>query len=231
MLTGEGTYATVLLVWAIDRLGYDEETGQPNVFVWSPETVMEEIHDETGVKLPRRNFSKLMAAVTVVTTDLFFRDVGRFIQLANVLAGDEFSPEEFNPADSVECAWAVTEGLLLWPPDEEDQEPFSDDVRHYIGHVLREEGYVTPPDVLKIALDSDFTGRVATEFSDDPEMFQAITENQNAKAAEVAAVIVEGLSEMLSQMRALTLRDGTTDEVEKKIMQVLRLNAAQAQEG
>lgn len=222
MLTGAGTYATVLLVWACDRLGFDVEKKMPNVFLWSPETVLREIKDTTGVAIPKRNFDKLMAAVAVITTDAFFQDVKRFIQLANILAGDDFDPEVFDPADATECAWAVTEGLLLWPPDEDEQEPFCDDIRHYIGKVLRDEGFVKPPDILRIALDADFSATVTHGFSDDPEMFAAIHKNQEDKAADVAAALHQGLTEMLSQLSALRLETGTTEDIAAKIGQAIR---------
>ena len=231
MLQGDGTYATVLLVWALDHFGIDADTGQPCVFVWAPDTIRQEIKTDTGVLLPKRNFDKLMAAVAIITTDSFFKNVSRFIQLANILAGDEFDPAEFDMADSVECAWAITEGLLLWPPDDDDPEPFCDDIRHYIGHVLREEGYVTPPDILRVALDADFSAKVQYGFSDDPEMFSAIYANQKAKADDVTSVITDGLSEMLSQLKALNLKDGSTEDVEKKIAQVLQQASAKAKQG
>jgi hypothetical protein len=224
MLRGDGTYATTLLVWAIDRLGTDEHSGQPGVLVWAPETIVEEIADDYGVRLSKRNLDKLMAAVTVVTTDLFFKNVGAFVQLANVLAGDDFQPDEFDPADSVECAWAITEALLLWPPDD-GEEPFADDVRHYVGAVLREEGYVTPPDVLRIALDADFSAKVRYDYADDPDTFSMIYKGQQAKADDVTDVIRDGLGELLRQLQALRLREGSTAEIQERIALTLRQGA------
>lgn len=222
MLTSDATYATVLLVWAVDRLGFNPDSRQPNVFEWTAQTIREEVRKDTGVTLPGRNLDRLLAAVEVVTTDAFFKNVARFVQLANVLAGGDFSPDEFDPADSLECAWAVTEGLLLWPPDDEDPEPFCDDIRHYIGHVLREEGYVTPPDVLRIALGADFSGRVKYDFADDPELFGAIYDVQQDKTREVEAVIGGGLRDLLAQLTALRLGEGSTDEIAERIRRTLR---------
>lgn len=215
MLRGEGTYATVILVWAIDHFGFDPETRQPHVFVWAPETIMHEIQRDTGVEPIKLNFDKLMAAITIVTTDLFFKNLSRFLVLANVLSGDEFQPDEVEYPDSAELAWALTEGLLLSPPDED--EPFCDDIRHYISHQLQEEGYVTPPDILRIAIGADLSDKVRFSFGDDPEMFSMIYQNQQAKADEVNAVVREGMQELVQQLKTLPLREGTTKELEERV--------------
>lgn len=215
-------YGTTLLVWAVDALGWDDETKQPNVFVWHPETVRLELEKAAGVGLPDHNFDKLMACVAVMTTDAFFKDPGRFIILVNALVGEGFDPHQVDHPSSLEIAWAVTEALLLVPPDAKEPEPFSTEVRHYVGRVLREEGYVTPPDILRIALDADFSAKVTYDFGDDPEMFGAITKVQEDKSREVTAVVSEGLAELLGQLKALPLQTGNTAEVEKRIGQTLR---------
>jgi hypothetical protein len=132
----------------------------------------------------------------------------------------------FDPADSVECAWAVTEALLLVPPDAEDPEPFSDEVRHYIGAVLREEGYVTAPDVLRIALDGDFADHVRFNFADDPEMFQGIYDVQASKAAEVTDTVRENLTELLEQIQSLPLVHGDARGLVARLSGQIRQDAA-----
>ena len=225
-LTNPDTYATVLLVIALDTFGpeclYDPD--DPDRGAWHPTTFRTMLEEKFGVKLPQANVDKLMAAVTVVTTDLFFTRVDRFITLANILAGDEFDPGVWEKADSVECAWAITEALLLDPPDPDNPEPFSDEIRTYVGLVLRDEGYVTPPDVLKIALDGDFSDKVRYNFSDDPEMFEGIYAVQQEKAAEVESVLRDALTELSQQLQSLPLKEGSTDEVLKRIGHMLELN-------
>jgi len=215
MLRGEGTYATTVLVWAIDHFGFDPETKQPNVFIWAPETIMHEIRRDTGVEPIKLTFDKLMAAITIVTTDLFFKDLSRFLVLATVLSGEEFQPDEVSHPDSAETAWALTEALLLSPPDED--EPFCGDIRHYISHLLKEEGYVTPPDILRIAIGADLSNQVRFNFSDDPEMFSMIYQNQQDKSDDVDAVIRQGTQELVQQLKALPLREGTTKELEERV--------------
>lgn len=222
LLADPDTFATVLLVAAVDAFGPDclYDADDPDRGPWHASTFRSMLEAHFGVTVPKCNLDKLMAAVAVVTTDLFFKNADRFITLANVLAGDEFDPGEFEKADAVECAWAVTEALLLSPPDD-DPEPFSDEIRAYIGFVLRDEGFVTPPDVLRIAVGGDFSADVRYNFADDPAMFSAIYAVQRDRTAEVEAVIRDGLLELRQQLAALPVSGGSTAEVVERIGRVL----------
>ncbi len=215
LLESPDTYATTLLVWALDTYGTE-------CLGWHPTTLKMEIESDFKVRLPKQNFDKLLAAVAVLTTDLFFKDAARFVQLANVLAGDDFEPDEFEPADSAEMAWAVTEALLLVPPDADDPEPFSDEVRHYIGLALEEEGFVSPPDILRIALGGDFRLKVDGAHAADPELMAEIRRVQAQRAGEVEAVVRNGLVELLDQLAALPLANGSTQGLTQKISTVIR---------
>lgn len=215
LLGSPDTYATTLLVWALDTFG-------PELLEWHPTTIKMEVEAAAGVRLPKGNLDKLLAAVVILTTDLFFKDAARFVQLANVLAGDDFEPDEFEPADAVECAWAVTEALLLVPPDDADPETFSDEVRLYVGHVLKEEGFVRPPDILRIAIGGDGSARAAADWGRDPELSAAIAAEDARKAAEVEQVVRDGLRELVEQLTALPLREGSTDRLAEKISATIR---------
>lgn len=226
LLSDPDTFATTMLVIAVETWGMDclQDDEDRERGPWHASTFRSMLEQHYGVKLPKCNLDKLMAAITIVTTDLFFKNADRFIVLANILSGDEFDPNQFEIADSVECAWAVTEALLLDPPDHDNPEPFSDDVRRYIGFVLKDEGYVTPPDVLKIAIGEDLASKVRYDFTDDPEMFSGIHSVQQGKKQDVETVLRESLLELKNQLTALPLREGSTDEFEKRIDALLKLN-------
>lgn len=233
LLAGEEIFATTAYVLfadlILDQL-LDRGETDPRVlseklneaYTWHPTVIRHELGIAYNANVSDVTVDRLLAGITVATTDLFFKDVRRFIVLANILAGDEFDPEIFDPADSAECAWAVTEALLLNPPDDDDPEPFSDDIRRYIGAVLADEGYVTPPDILRIALDADFSDRVSYDFTDDPEMFQGIYQTQQGKTAEIADVIREGLASLSEQLESLPLRRGDTSDMVNKLRAALR---------
>ena len=214
ILTGE-TYGTVLLVLFADEFGLE-------ALHWHPMTIAEALSESWNVQIPQVNLDKLMAAVTIVTTDLFFKSVTRFIDLCNVLSGDSFDPAVFNPADSSECAWGCTEALLLDPPDREDPEPFNDEIRYYITEVLKEEGFVSAPDILKIAIGADFSAKVSYDFADDPELFSAIYSVQSDRTKEIEDMIRENLLELFSQLKALPLKNGDSSAIEQRLAQMVR---------
>jgi hypothetical protein len=227
-LADPDAFATTLLLICLDRFGTEclSDPDDPGRGPWHPLVFRDEIRRKFGVVVPSENIHRLMAAITIVTTDLFTTDVKSFIPLANVLAGDDFDPHTWDPADSVECAWAITEYLLLDPPDEDGPEPFSEEIRLYIGRQLREEGFVTAPDVLRIAVGLQQLDLTRIEFADDPEMFSAMHQNQADKTAEVEDAIKEQLTVLRNQLHALPLQNGDTAEVVKRLDELLSRRAS-----
>jgi hypothetical protein len=206
------SYATTLLVAAADLYGTE-------LLTWAPQTVVIELKEDTGATLPTENLDKLMAAIAVITSDEFYKNLAKYIQLCNVLSGDEFDPEVFDPADSAEMAWGMTEAMLLSPPD--DAEPFSDEIRFYMGHMLAEEGIISPPDVLGIAI-MDNVNDPLNNLSDDPEMYQAFYDNQQSKAQEITDMVKAQVGELIGQLEALPLTAGNTDDLAKKLRENMK---------
>lgn len=212
------SYATTLLVLYKDRyiLSDDPDEGQ-DAWHWAPETIAAEVKAETGVDLTEQgNLDKLMAALTIVTTDLFFKNERCFLTLVNVLCGNGFRPAEFDPADVTECAWGLTEGLLLSPPTE--PEPFTEAIRRYLGHECRREGFLKPPDILRLAMGTEDADRVAAAWHGHPD----VATGQQAKNKEVESVIQEGLAELLGQLQALPLRHGSVAELAERVRQSIK---------
>lgn len=212
-LTSPESYASTLLTVFVDRYGTDG-------LGWAPETIRLQLRDDFGVQLSRGNFDRLMAAITLVTDDAFYQNLPKFIELCNVLAGSTLDPGTFDPADATECAWGITEALLISPP--ESAEPFCDDIRHYLTAVLKDEGFVTPPDVLRIALDADFAEQVRYSFADDPEMFSAIWQTQQSNTQRLNDALRDGLTELFNQLRALPLRNGSAEKLLSRLPEHIR---------
>lgn len=210
LLVSDNVFASSLIILAVDAFG-PECLGDGSSEPWHPDTFRTEFAAHFDVSLPKPNLDKLMAAVSVLTNDAFFRSATAFIPLANAISGSGFNPQVFDPADSLECAWAITEMMLLCPPEEND--PFSEEVCGYIAQILKEEGYVTPPDVLKIATGADISDKVRYDFSDDPEMFDAIYKAQASKTEEVEGIIRDTLDALVSQLVSLPLRTGNVEEL------------------
>lgn len=204
------TFATVLLTIFVDKYGTEG-------FQWSPETIAMEIAEDFNVQLSQPVFDRLMTAIDLVTSDSFYQSLPDFINQCNILSGDTYDPRTWDPADSLECAWGITEALLLSPP--EDDNPFSDEIVGYIGKVLDEEGITNPPDVLKIAVRDKVPTNTVHEFSDDPIMFDSVYALETSKSDDITQALAGGLQRLATQLEALPLRTGNTKQVVKQMLQ------------
>lgn len=226
LLLADEAYALPLFLLVMDCYG-------PEALEWAPETIRLELEQDFQLRLPKSTLDKIMAAITIVTTNFFYKDVTRFVELCNILSGDDFQPDEFEPADAEEMLIAITEALLLWPPDEDAEDTeFSAEIREYIKQVLGEQGIIKPFDVLRLAFDGDQSSRVDTEYADDPEMYAAIYESQQSKTEELRQIYLENVAVLTQQLQVLPLQNGNTAELVRQLTNVvLRAGAArQSQE-
>lgn len=214
LLLSDETFASPLFLIVMDK--YGEEALQ-----WAPETIRRELEDDFQLELPKESLDKIMAAISVVTTNFFYKDVTKFIEICNIFAGDDFQPDEFDPADADEILLGITEALFLWPPDDDAESQFSEEIREYISQVLNEEGVVKPFDVLKLALDGDQSAKVDSEYADDPEMYSAIYESQNARTDEMQAIYLENIGALIQQLSLLRLKQGKTEAAIQQLQQIV----------
>lgn len=204
--TSRETFASVLLTMFIDRFGLEALT-------WDPTTISMEIEEEFDVDLPQLALDKLMVAIQLLTTDRFYKSLPDFISFCNVLSGDPYRPDMWDPADAEEVAWGVTEALLVEPPEDNDPEPFTDEIRAYIGAVLDSEGLVNPPDILRIALRQARVAPSIGDFSDDPMMFNAVYDLEEGKRQDIEQSIRLKTKLLVAQLRALNLKNGSAEQV------------------
>lgn len=201
----DDVYGTTMLLWALDTLGPEPLLGDDDGEVWHPQTVHMELSQAIGISLPKAAFDRLMAAVTVLTTDAFYNDVKRFVQICNILSHDEFSPYMFDPADSAECAWGVVEAMLIEPAEE----GFSEEILGYMEAVLKQEGFISPPGVLQPLLPNYVDDVDHSVFSSDPVLFESAYGIQQSRMDEVDRLVQDRLKEIDSQVMALPLRNGS----------------------
>jgi hypothetical protein len=217
LLLSEESYATPLFLIVMDLYG-------PEALEWSPETIRLELEQDFQLKLPKITIDKIFAAISIVTTNYFYKDVKKFIDLCNILAGDDFQPDEFDPADAEEMLLGITEALLLWPPDEDPEDTeFSLEIREYISQVLNTQGILKPFDVLNLAFSGDQSGKVNLEFADDPEMYSAIYKNQEEKTNELKQIYLENMFNLAEQLKALPLKNGNTQELVTRLEQIVQI--------
>lgn len=213
VLLDPNSFATTLLVATWDRYG-------PDLASWSPETLRMELDQDFSMTMPKANFDRLMAAISLIASDEFYVNLPAFIRTCNILSGDDFDPLTFDPADGDEMAWGITEAMLIHPG--EGDEPFDEEIRWYIGSVLDLEGVVNPPDVLQIALREPRKQNIPSEFADDPEMFQGLWESQNSRSEEIKQIVAANLQELLNQVTRLPLVHGDLDDLVRKIQKGMR---------
>lgn len=204
--TSQETFGAVLLALFLDAFGTE-------ALEWDPGTIAMEIEDEFNIDLPSGTFDRLMVAIHILTTDRFYKNLPEFITFCNVLDGEEYRPDIFDPADAEEVAWGITEAVLISPPDESDPEPFSDEIRAYIGAVLDREGIINPPDILRIALRAARVSPSIGDFSDDPEMFNAVYDLEAGKTEDINRTIVLRTQLLAEQLAALNLQNGNAKQV------------------
>jgi hypothetical protein len=190
----------------IDRFGLEALT-------WDPTTISMEVEEEFDVDLPQLALDKLMVSIQLLTTNRFYKSLPDFISFCNVLSGDPYRPDMWDPADAEEVAWGVTEALLVEPPEDQDPEPFTDEIRAYIGAVLDSEGLVNPPDILRIALRQARVSPSIGDFSDDPMMFNAVYDLEEGKRQDIEQSIRLKTKLLVAQLRALNLKNGSAEQV------------------
>lgn len=204
------TFASVLLTLFLDKFGIE-------ALDWDPATITLEIEEEFDVELPQLALDKLLVAIQILTTDKFFKSLPDFVTFCNVLGGDTYRPDMWDPADAEEVAWGITEALLISPPEDDDKEPFTDEVRAYIGAVLDSEGIINAPDILRIALRAARVSPNITDFSDDPTMFNAVYDLEAGKTEDINQSIRLKTDLLIKQMAALDLKNGNTEYVVKML--------------
>lgn len=208
--TDPDAFTTTLLVVFLDKYGTE-------ALQWDPATIALEIEQDFDVALAGPNFDRLMVGIQLLTTDDFYRSLPTFITFCNVLAGGSMNPTLWDPADSLEMAWGITEALMISPP--EDNEPFAEDIRAYIGYMLDAEGIMQAPDVLRIASRSA-NAFVQNDFSDDPVMFQAMYDVEQGKTDEINKIVRFRFGLLSKQLEGLQLRTGDARGVVRHLFQV-----------
>jgi hypothetical protein len=208
--TSRDTFASVLLTLFLDKFGTE-------ALQWDPTTITLEIEDEFDVELSQIALDKLLVAIQILTSDRFYKSLPDFIAFCNVLSGDTYRPDMWDPADAEEVAWGVTEALLIYPPEDNDEEPFTNEIRAYIGAVLDREGLINPPDILRIALRQARVSPSIDDFSDDPTMFNAIYDLEEGKRADIENTIRMRTKMLAGQFKALQLENGNVDNVVKML--------------
>ncbi len=139
----EGTFASLVLAICLDEFGM-------GAIDWHPDTLRLEVRDTFQTRLSNDNLDKYYAAVTIISTNRFYRFVPDFVYLCNVLSEGSSDARIWDIADPEEILWGVTEAMLLDPPESDVsiEELFHPEIRAYVGEILKQYGILAPPRLL-----------------------------------------------------------------------------------
>lgn len=212
--TDPNAFATCLVTLFLDTYGTEGIT-------WHPNTIQMEVEEDFHVDMPPPNYDRLMAGLSLFTSNSFYNSLPDFIRTCVILNGHHIPGDQLELADAADCAWGITEAMLLNPPLEE--EPFSEEIRGYVGHMLDQEGILTPPDVLRIALrDTDLMDKVRYGFSDDPVMFGAIQDMESSKTNAINHLIQGRLRSLFKQLADLPLKSADAKKTKALVDKMLK---------
>lgn len=194
VLANDSSFASAIFLGVLGYYG-------PEILQWDPATILQELEEDFGVKMPQGCYDRLMAAITVATTDMFEKDLPTFIHLCNAISGSPIT-EEFDPASVLEMTWAITEMNLMDLEPGEDKE-FSDDIRYYMAEMCKEEGLLNPP-VAIARLTADLVGSVPSDFTnDDPAMAQGMWYSQQTRSIDIELTVQSNVWKLYQQLKEL----------------------------
>lgn len=135
LLSRDDTFAFVLMAIAMDKYGDDMSE--------DPEVLIMDLEDDFGCRIPDEGRNRIQAAVTVMTTDLFYRNANVFKAVALALSDGDIGgiPDgDDEELDACRCLWATTEvGLLNGQDFGEVADACSDDVVDMVNGVVDNE--------------------------------------------------------------------------------------------
>jgi hypothetical protein len=213
LINGDSAFATTLAAILVDEFGTEAMS-------WTPKTIIMEMESVHGGKMSHSSIDRLMAAITVLTSNSFYASLPDFNDLCNVFSWEPITPGVFNPADAAECAWGITEVMLLSPADDDD--PFTEEIKAFVSATMKSEGIINPPDILKLSnFDKEMVSKVTMGFSDDPEMFDAIYAVEADKTKDINDFVKKRLRALVMQLSSLNLKNGSVEEIAKKLLSLL----------
>jgi len=208
-LTSVDSFATTLLVVAVQTYGTE-------CLTWTPDTLLIELQEDFNCVVPQENLDKLMAAVTIVTTDRFRASLPDFIDICNALSGTPLDTAVFDPADTYEIAWGMTEAELLWPQHDTEINP---QIIGYIENVLADDSFIRAPKILQPFI-PDFDKSVNFEnFGDaeDADIYSGMFQNQQERVQDVDAAVAGNIEKLKLQLTSLNLENGTGEDILQKL--------------
>lgn len=192
LIQSDEIFASTLLILAVDLFGSEcvSESGGS----WTPETFRMEFQAHFGCSLSNDTLGKLLAAVSILTSDALYRGLPSFLFTVHGLLGDGTDWSYAEPIDAEDLAWAVMEAMLIWPPESGDL--FDPQIVAWCRMILKTEGLMSPPAVLSFAREEAVYGEIG-QFGDD------ILREQATRTQEVNEYIEQQQEALFRQLEMI----------------------------
>ncbi len=186
------TFATILVSILLKAYGVE-------ALEWENNTIELTIKEDFGVEMPRKVFDKLMSLLSVLNTDLAYREVSVFDHVTRGLCGEGSNiPHGVPPV--LDIAWAVTEIEIADPAPIgiDPKRRWSDTIKAYIRVALDDEGMPIAPKALNFIKDKP----APTTDSDELTVASSWQEKQS-QADEVDRHVEELVNVMVAQLASI----------------------------
>lgn len=198
------SFGTSLLICMIDTFGLESLN-------WEPETIEMELEKYVGKDVPSENLDRLQAAMSVLTSNLFFVSLEAFNVTCNALNFSVVNGTTFIPADIEDIMWGITEVNLLIGADANKNE-FSRDIQLYVGKVLESEGVLDPPSILQFADMRKMDVATAEQVADLPDLSSMFSAGLAETKVELDAFAIKRIDDLFTQIATIKLDSSDKQE-------------------
>ena len=195
MLEWPETFGLVLLVIVLDNYGTESLN-------WELETILSQLEDDFGAKLPKINKDKLGSMITALTSDTVLQDWFSLNVCCEALNNDPISFDVLDPVTPEQLAWGIVELGLLF--DKDDQPKYSDEVCRYMGVVLAEAGFSRAPKVLSMAVLPQWMDPNALE---DKDIYAGHFNKVSSDIDQLNLYVHQRVAELMEQLDAVPLEN------------------------
>ena len=204
-------YTTSAIVLLSDEFGTE-------FMSWDPITTGMELENTYGFEPSSELQDRIQAGCTLFTSNLFHLSLETFAPVCNALNFGTVTSSSFLPPDLDDVLWGVTEARLLLG-EVYDEQDFSHNIARYVGTLLSQGGIRKIPRLLQFAEMSEGEDPDLEGTGDDPEMFQAFWDTQQAERDSLELDNRKQILLLMQQLQHLPLTSGSTDFIRERLEQ------------
>lgn len=205
LFQNEDAMGAALFIAATQLLSLEE------MLEFDPRTIKLELQD--ALKIPVIDgeiFGRLMAATSILSTDLFYQDLPAFIEICNTLSGTASLVDAWDPADPWEIGDACIQAAIIDTPDNPETNDFSEEIRAYVGMVLQDYGFFGPPALLKWAIMPEDSS-TPSDVSLEADLLPGVIESENIRQEEFQETMLQSTRDLVKQIESVVGRLDFTD--------------------